>query len=236
MDLANATHLTPADRIIGALTFASGAADVFAFTQFHEIFTSAMTGNTALLGLALGRGHLLAAARALAALAGFGLGGIAGALIGDAGTPPPASRVRRLLAVEIAILAVVALFWIVLPHPVYHAPLYALIVAAAAAMGVQSVAARVIDLPGLPTVVFTSTLTMILIALARGLRALVRRDKDAERLPPITARQSAAMALYIAGAAVSGALASALPIVIAIPPLGAALLARAAAAEYATKA
>lgn len=236
MDPANATHLTPADRIIGALAFASGAADVFAFTQFHEIFTSAMTGNTALLGLAVGRGHLLAAARALAALAGFGLGGIAGALVGDAGALPPASRVRRLLAVEIVLLAAVVLFWIVLPHPVYHAPLYVLIVAAAAAMGVQSVAARVIDLPGLPTVVFTSTLTMILIALARSLRALIRRDEGRALPPPITARQIAAMGLYVAGAAVSGALASALPIVIAIPPLGAAIIARVAAAEYAPKA
>ncbi|CAG4910809.1 unnamed protein product [Acidocella sp. C78] len=67
MDHANATFLTAADLTLAALAFVSGSADIFAFLKFHDVFTSAMTGNTALLGLALGQGHILAAQRSLAA-------------------------------------------------------------------------------------------------------------------------------------------------------------------------
>ncbi|OYW11995.1 MAG: DUF1275 family protein, partial [Acidiphilium sp. 37-67-22] len=84
MDHANATFLTAADLTLAALAFVSGSADIFAFLKFHDVFTSAMTGNTALLGLALGQGHILAAQRSLAALFGFCCGSIAGTIANEA--------------------------------------------------------------------------------------------------------------------------------------------------------
>ncbi|MBW4033900.1 MAG: DUF1275 domain-containing protein [Proteobacteria bacterium] len=220
MDHANTPTLTPADRIIGALAFAAGSADVFAFLKLHDVFTSAMTGNTALLGLALGRGHLLDAARSLAALAGFAIGSGAATLLHDK-TASPAIQVHRLLLVESVCLIGVAVLWAVLPHPVYHAPLFVLILLAAGAMGVQSVAARAIDLPGIPTVVFTTTLTMIMMGVIRALRP----GTPSGGLKPITWRQIGAMSLYLVGAATSAALTNGWPAVIALPPMIAVLLA-----------
>ncbi|MCF3948242.1 YoaK family protein [Acidiphilium iwatense] len=211
-DKANAPGVTPADRVVSLLGFASGSADVFAFIKFHGVFTSAMTGNTALLGLAVGQGHVLAAVRSLVALVGFSLGVVAGTALYDAGAK---RSVRRLLVVEVARLAVVALLWAVLAHPVFRAPLFVLIVIAAAAMGVQSVVARAVDLPGITTVVFTTTLTMIMMGLTR----VALRPGSVQ---PITMRQFGVLGWYAAGAAVSGFLAMALPDAIALPALAAA--------------
>jgi hypothetical protein len=47
------------------LGFASGSMDALAFFNLGEVFPSAMTGNTALLGLALGQGDVIAASRPL---------------------------------------------------------------------------------------------------------------------------------------------------------------------------
>jgi uncharacterized membrane protein YoaK (UPF0700 family) len=229
MDQANAGYLTHEDRIVGALAFASGSADGMAFLAFHEIFTSAMTGNTALLGLALGQGHLAAGIRSIAALAGFSLGCICGTLLDSMRpTTPKQIRLRLLIGAEIVGLAAVALLWAVLPHPVYHAPLYLMIVIAAWAMGVQSIAARTIDLPGLSTVVFTTTLSIIVMTLTRNAIAF----KTHEKMKPITLRQVIALTIYLAGGALSGFLAMYLPDAIAVPALIAAIVALIAARSF----
>jgi uncharacterized membrane protein YoaK (UPF0700 family) len=227
MPLANAPSLTAADRITGALAFASGSADVFAFLKFHDVFTSAMTGNTALLGMALGQGHILEAARSLAALLGFAAGSVVGTLIHDASTTAPArSRLRRVIGVEALCLALVALLWPLLAHPVYDVPLFVLIIVASAAMGMQSVAARVIDLPGITTVVFTTTLTMIMMGLTRAVSR-----KGPATVKPITWRQIGVMGSYLVGAIVSGMLSMIRPDFMALPECGA-VIAGFVMAEY----
>lgn len=219
MDHAAALHLTPADRIIGALAFAAGSSDVFAFLKFHDVFTSAMTGNTALLGIALGQGHLLEAARSLAALVGFAVGSAVATLLHDT-LATEAARLHRLVLLEAICLAAVAVLWAVLAHPVYHTPLFALIVLGAGAMGIQSVAARAIDLPGIPTVVFTTTLTMIMMGLIRAVGPAATGS-----VKPITWRQIGAMSAYLVGAAVAGLFAEIGPWVMALLPLVAVLVA-----------
>jgi uncharacterized membrane protein YoaK (UPF0700 family) len=213
VDRAGARHLTEADRIIGALAFAAGSADAFAFHRFHDVFTSAMTGNTALLGIALGQGHLIAASRSLAALGGFSAGATLGTFLADLGAQASAAaRLRRLLALEMALLLLVALGWAIVPHPLVHAPLYGLIVIGAMAMGLQSVAARTIDLPGIPTVVFTTTLTMIMMGLTRAItHRIARTDGPTRAIPPVTARQIGAMGLYVGGAAATALIGLILP-------------------------
>ena len=64
---------------LALLGFASGSMDALAFFNLGEVFPSAMTGNTALLGLALGQGHVIAASRPFVAFAGFLAGAIAAA-------------------------------------------------------------------------------------------------------------------------------------------------------------
>ena len=73
---------------LALLGFASGSMDALAFFNLGEVFPSAMTGNTALLGLALGQGHVIAASRPFVA---FEAGGA-----NDRSDPAgPASAIRR---------------------------------------------------------------------------------------------------------------------------------------------
>ena len=66
---------------LALLGFASGIMDALAFFNLGEVFPSAMTGNTALLGLALGQGHVVAASRPFVAFVGFLTGAAAAAAI-----------------------------------------------------------------------------------------------------------------------------------------------------------
>ena len=234
MDHANATFLTAADLTLAALAFASGSADIFAFLKFHDVFTSAMTGNTALLGLALGQGHVLAAQRSLAALLGYCSGSVAGTILNDAAARfRRALRLRLLIGTEAAFLAAVLVLWAVARHPVFGPHLYVLIVAGAFAMGMQSIAAKEINLPGINTVVVTNTLTLVMSAVGAALRrSLRRRRPDLSPFTPITLRQSGMLGVYLAGAALSGFLAESLSRAIAIPALAAALLAFATAGRF----
>ena len=69
--------LTPAgtrDRITLVLalpSFAAGSMDAIAFLVLGGVFTSAMSGNTILLGLAISQGHFSAAVHSFAALLGY---------------------------------------------------------------------------------------------------------------------------------------------------------------------
>ena len=193
------------------LAYAAGAMDVLSFLKFKQVFASAMTGNTALLGLGLAQGHWIAASHSVATLAAFAFGNFLGTKVFDAGTSASKpERCRRLLVIEVLGLAAVALLWGLAPHPLPDGPLYALIVVAAASMGVQSVVGREIGMSGVLTVVFTSTLTMIMISAARG------------DFSPDTRRRIAIMLIYFLGAAISGLFADYAPDFMAVPPFAAA--------------
>jgi len=185
------------DLILGLLAVASSATDVIAFVKLQQVFTSAMTGNTALLGLALGQGHLFAAIHSIVALAGY----IAGVALAAA---LPLRNARRdlllLLGIEGAFLGGFFVQWLVVDFPLSGAWLYSLIATSAMGMGVQSVAARKVNLDGIPTVVFTSTLTSIVITL---MHAGMRRGS----ISIFTAkRQLLAFLVYGCGAAMTAAL------------------------------
>jgi uncharacterized membrane protein YoaK (UPF0700 family) len=57
-----------------ALTFASGATDVASYTRLGNVFTSVMTGNIVLLGLAVARHSLTLASHTLVSIAGYIIG------------------------------------------------------------------------------------------------------------------------------------------------------------------
>ena len=141
--------------------------DALGFFALGGALPSAMTGNTALLGLALGQGHPAAAAPPFAAGLGFVLGAaLAAAMLHLGLNKLPVRRgVAWLLAAESCLLAGLLLAWQFTDRSAGGLPLYVLILLGAAGMGVQSVAARQDNRPGVTTVVFTSTLTSIVIAL-----------------------------------------------------------------------
>src|SRR5207248_3012415 len=87
-----------------ALVLGSGVTDVTTFLTLENVFTSAMTGNMALLGIALSGGRWTAAAHAFAALVGFTCGAVSGSLLyaaTDPRRPGTLEAIRPLLWVEI---------------------------------------------------------------------------------------------------------------------------------------
>jgi uncharacterized membrane protein YoaK (UPF0700 family) len=177
------------------LSFTAGTMDAIAFLALGEVFTSAMSGNTILFGLALGQGHLAAASRSMAAFAGY-VFGVAGAAVT---LKAPDHGIRRTLGLELLLLVVFAGWWTVrggvtdVPNP------YGLIILSAVAMGLQGGIGRAVRVTGIPTIVITSTLTAIVGGLAE--RALAHQKPLAS---PVTRQQIATFAAYLVSAVIGG--------------------------------
>lgn len=204
------------DVTLALLAFASAATDVLSFLALSQVFTSAMTGNTALLGLAVGQGQAAAASRTLAALFGFILGVAAGTLAQGSRDHP--RGLAPMLAIEALCLGLFAAVWLALPRPAADGFIYVLIFLSALGMGAQIVAARRVNLPGVPTVVFTTTLASIVVTLTEAL--LGRRALTSDAL-----RQSAVFATYLLGAILAGALAGRHLDILVLLPFGTVLIA-----------
>src|SRR5271154_686427 len=73
------------NALVLLLAWAAGSVDAIGFLGLNHVFTANMTGNTVLLGLALGEGRGLAAWSNVIALISFGLGVAFGAAIAPGG-------------------------------------------------------------------------------------------------------------------------------------------------------
>ena len=156
---------TPRTTVLNAmlvmLSLAAGCVDAVGFLGLGQIFVANMTGNTVLLGLALGQAKGQAALRALVALAGFVAGVGAGAAIlgpdqeGSTWSP----GVTAALAVELVLLTAFAVGWFLAGAEPNGGSVYPLILVPALAMGVQSAAVRRLGIPGVATTYITGTLT-----------------------------------------------------------------------------
>jgi len=203
------------------LAFAAATTDVLSFLALFGTFTSAMTGNTALLGLAVGQGKLAAAERSFTALAGFVAGVAVGALTRE--RDHRNKGICFVLGFEVVCLGVFTAIWFAVSDSREPPLVYLLIALSAVAMGLQSVAARRIDLPGIPTVVFTSTLTAIVMALVEK---IVRGAPVSVEVK----RQIAVFAAYLVGALLAGAAGSQAIGLLVLLPLAA--VSGALASEY----
>jgi uncharacterized membrane protein YoaK (UPF0700 family) len=198
-------RLTIIDLALTALALGSGVTDVATFLTLGAVFTSAMTGNTALLGIAISHGDILAGAHSVSALLGFTFGAALATAIVAMGTDTARSlsAIRALLLIEIFCLGVFALILTVVRAPGESLPLYALILLSAIGMGIQGIAARQMSPSGINTIVFTTTLISIVFSL---ISALVRRP-GGERVPYATRRQIGSFLAYGLGAIAAGVLA-----------------------------
>lgn len=160
------------DALLLLLAVAAGASDAIAFLGLDHVFTANMTGNTVLLGLALARGHGLAALRSAVVLVGYDVGVALGALIVERRQRPVLwpTAVTAAVALEAVLLLSLGGGWYLSGIAPSGAPLFALLLLSALSMGVQSAAVRRLGVPGVATTYVTGTLTSAAAGLIDRLR------------------------------------------------------------------
>lgn len=158
------------EHLVVMLAVVSGVTDAAGFIGLGGAFSSVMTGNMVLFGLAGGSGDAALAARAGSAIVAFILGCIIGTRLaghhadGEAVWPP---SVTRALIAELAAFGVYA---VVLQatggHAVGTVLKTALLACNAVALGIQSSAIQRFGVAGLSTTYLTGTLTSTVVHLA----------------------------------------------------------------------
>lgn len=210
------------DGLVIVLALTSGAIDAVSFVRLGNVFSSVITGNLALLGVAVGDRH-----GALAIDSGLALGAYAVGVLAGGALAGPQERARLVwpwrstmtMAAELAVLAGFSAGWLATNgHPSAGARL-TLLALTSISMGMQSAAVRLLG--QMSSTYLTSTLIGIFQALS------VRRVPDAWR------RSTGVLVFFVAGAAlgVAGAAASAalVPVAVMVPLAGVTLCAAASA-------
>jgi uncharacterized membrane protein YoaK (UPF0700 family) len=210
--------------LLVGLTAAAGWLDVLTWIHLGKVFSSFMSGNLLLLGVAAGDGNGQLLAHAGVALAAFLIGSTLGGLIAgrgvSPGTPLPMDRVVLL---EAAVLGAFAVVWIAARSPDGHLALsFALIATGATAMGLQAAVAVAWHVPNVATVAMTATLAQL--AALVGWR---RREPRTEGVPgtPSASLMIALILAYLVAAvtvaSVSGSRAMACgPVLLVVAALG----------------
>jgi len=181
------------------LAWVAASVDAACYLGLGHVMTAAMTGNTVLLGMALGRADLPAAARGTLALAGFLGGALLGATIARPAGPrqPWPVSVTLALALELVLLVALAVVWQAFgggPDGEASDP-HLMILLAGLAMGLQGAAVSRLPMAGETTTFVTGTLTR----LATGVVDARRRGARAER-PSRTRWRAFLWLAYAAGA------------------------------------
>ena len=133
------------DALIVALTLTTGALDAVSYLRLGQVFSSVITGNLALLGVAAAQHDAMLALNAGLALAGYACGVlVGGALAGtpERGQPAWPVKVSVTLAVEWCVLAAFGGEWLAAGSHPAGASRLVLLPLGAAAMGMQSTAVR----------------------------------------------------------------------------------------------
>lgn len=186
------------------LAIASGSSDVIAFLMLGQVFASAMTGNTALLGIAISEGDMLTASKPFTPLFGFIVGAVLASTIynaDDSGTRQHAT-LRTLLVLEIVCLGAFAIVWQMADGPAEGVTVYGLILLCSIGMGIQGIVAKGLNVPGVNTIVFTSTLASI----AASVTEILMRRKHTADFRAATKLQIAIFGAYGTGAVIAGLL------------------------------
>src|SRR6516164_2038979 len=108
------SHVSIRDSLVVLLTLTTGAVDAASFLALGNVFSSVITGNMVLLGVAAGTARPALAVHSGVALAGYMAGVAAGAPLaarreGSGGAWPPSVTVT--LVVELGVLSVFTVAW-----------------------------------------------------------------------------------------------------------------------------
>jgi uncharacterized membrane protein YoaK (UPF0700 family) len=188
------------DGLLVLLTLTTGAVDASCFLRLGNVFSSVITGNLVLLGVAAATRAPSLAIRSGTALAGYAAGVLIGAPIAtrraSSGETWPLS-VTVTLAAEFCVLAGFSAGWELTGGSPGSTARLLLIAALAVAMGIQSAAVR--ELGGMSTTYLTGTLTAVITELAT-------RDRT-----PGFARSIGVLAAVVSGAVAGGLVAEHAP-------------------------
>ena len=163
------------------LTFGSGATDVASFTRLGGVFTSVMTGNIVLGGLAVAQRSLSLDSHTAVSIAGYIAGVVGGTWVahgfkaasrekagdGEEGRPSVLpGHVNWALFAELVLLAGLTVGWEVTDASPAGWAQFCLLAVTAAAMGVQASAVNEMGLTHVSTTFLTGTLTGLVSSLA----------------------------------------------------------------------
>jgi uncharacterized membrane protein YoaK (UPF0700 family) len=191
--------------LIVALAFTSGFIDAISFLGL-AVFASVMTGNTVLLGLAIGTGNVPLGLGALVALMGYIGGVVLGVRIVDPrtvlqkGWPDSVTRAFVIEALVLSMLAIGGFFAGSEPSILV---LYTFVVFASTAMGIQSAAVNALGISGISTTYITGTWTSLIGSLARRRRQTTSKNKDKEEIHT-TRLQAVVVVAYVVAAVAGG--------------------------------
>jgi len=185
------------DALVILLTLVTGSIDAIGFTRLGGVFTSVMTGNMVLLGVAAGKGDVSLALHTGIAFFGFVAGSLVGARVAghahesDDIWPRP---ILKALVLELVVLFVFAIWWELASAAPVGGAEYAMLSINAVALGVQSAATLRFGIHGLSTTYLTGTLTQLMAGVAK------RKD-------PVSGRSALILLALIAGAGLGAVLA-----------------------------
>jgi len=193
------------NMLIVVLAFTSGFIDAISFLGL-AVFASVMTGNTVLLGLAIGTGNIPLGLGALVALAGYIGGVVLGTRIVDQGIIPQKvwpDTVTKAFVIEALVLSMLAIGGFYAGSKPSIPVLYTFVVFASIAMGVQSAAVNALGVSGISTTYITGTWTSLVSSIVRRKRpTTTSKNKHKEILT--TRLQAAVVVAYVLAAVAGG--------------------------------
>jgi len=205
------TPLRRRDGLVVTLTVVTGAVDAIGLLRLGGVFTSVMTGNMVLLGIATGRHDASIAIHTGVAFFAYIVGSFLGARVaghaeGDEHLWP--RPIVNALMLELAVMVVFAIWWEVVGAAPSTALEYVLLSLNAVALGIQSSAVLRFGISGLSTTYLTGTLTQFIAGLTK-------------RGAPLQVRSAFVLLGLIAGAAAGATVAVSAPRFAPLVPLGA---------------
>ncbi len=196
------------DLLLLLLAATSGYVDALSYQGLGHVFTSNMTGNSVLLGLAAAQAEGLAALRSGIALLGFLCGaGVGASIVGqDKRQEVWPFPVTAALALEALVLLAFVVIGSVVSLAANGWVLSLLIALSALAIGIQSASISSLGVSGISTTYITGTWTSLMSGIVRRLRAIRSKEQQPRptRSPPRGARLQASVVLVYIAAAVAG--------------------------------
>jgi uncharacterized membrane protein YoaK (UPF0700 family) len=196
------------DGLVVVLALTAGAIDAVTFVRLGSVFSSVITGNLALLGLAAGERHGALAVNSGLALAAYAVGVLAGgALAGPREGEQPVwpRQTTMTMAAELVVLAAFSVGWLAADGHPSGGVRMTLLTLTAVAMGLQSAAVRLLG--QMSSTYLTSTLIGIFQSLG------------ARREPQDWQRSTGVLIAFVAGAALGVAAAGAAPALVPVAVL-----------------